>query len=71
MSIQAMTRKKFRSLKKRDFENGAITSEIDVALEQRERLIYHCSLVCGPDATEDIINATWKEIAELLKEIKA
>lgn len=40
--MKAILRNEFRKLSKRDFDNGAVLDEIDVALEQRQTLLRLC-----------------------------
>lgn len=40
--MSGMTLNKFRKLGKRDFENGAVLDEIEMAIEERDRLLTVC-----------------------------
>ena len=44
-----MTLKEFRRLKPRDFTNGAVLDAIEIALEEREKLILERSPKIDPD----------------------
>lgn len=53
--MEAMNLKKFNSLSKRDFENGAALDEIAEALKQREQLLNSSSLKPAPKQEVDIL----------------
>ena len=68
--MKAMTLKSFRTVKHRDFANGAVRTEIEQALHERERLIKLCGELAiemdgvrCPGTAAAIIN-TMRRVAE-------